>query len=56
MEEVYAAVFMNAIHYHVRSEDHVEKRAVYIAVGISMSEMFWACKWEKTKVPSSGSP
>ena len=37
MEEVYAAVFMDAIHYHVRSEGRIVKRAVYIALGIDMN-------------------
>ena len=30
LEEVYAVVFMDAIHYHVRSEGRIVKRAVYI--------------------------
>lgn len=29
LEEVYAVVFMDAIHYHVRSEGRIVKRAVY---------------------------
>ena len=37
LEEVYAVVFMDAIHYHVRSEGRIVKRAVYIALGIDMS-------------------
>ena len=37
LEEVYAVVFMNAIHYHVRSEGRIVKRAVYIALGIDMN-------------------
>lgn len=37
LEEVYAIVFMDAIHYHVRSEGRIVKRAVYIAIGIDMS-------------------
>ena len=37
LEEVYAVVFMDAIHYHVRSEGHIVKKAVYIAIGINMS-------------------
>ena len=32
----YAVVFMDAIHYHVRNEGRIVKRAVYIAVGIDM--------------------
>ena len=34
LESVYAAVFMDAIHYHVRSEGRIVKKAVYIALGI----------------------
>ena len=37
LEEVYAVVFMDAIHYHVQSEGRIVKRAVYIALGIDMS-------------------
>ena len=36
LESVYAAVFMDAIHYHVRSEGRIVKKAVYIALGIDM--------------------
>lgn len=36
LEEIYAVVFMDAIHYHVRSEGRIVKRAVYIALGIDM--------------------
>ena len=34
LEEIYAVVFMDAIHYHVRNEGRIVKRAVYIAIGI----------------------
>lgn len=37
LEEVYAVVFMDAIHYHVRSEGRIVKRALYIALGIDMN-------------------
>lgn len=36
LEAVYAVVFMDAIHYHVRSEGQVVKKAVYIAIGIDL--------------------
>ena len=36
LEEVYAIVFMDAIHFHVRSEGQIVKKAVYIAIGINM--------------------
>ena len=36
LEEVYAVVFMDAIHYHVRSEGQIIKKAVYIAIGIQL--------------------
>ena len=36
LEEIYAVVFMDAIHYHVRHEGRIVKRAVYIAIGIDM--------------------
>ena len=36
LEEIYAVVFMDAIHYHVRCEGRVVKRAVYIVLGIDM--------------------
>ncbi len=40
LEEVYAVVFMDAIHYHVRSEGRIVKRAVYIA-------LWYRHEWEK---------
>lgn len=37
LEGIYAVVFLDAIHYHVRSEGRIVKRAVYIVIGIDMS-------------------
>lgn len=37
LEELYAVVFLDAIHYHVRSEGQIVKKAVYIAIGINMA-------------------
>lgn len=58
LEGIYAVVFMDAIHYHVRSEGRIVKRAVYIALGIDMEgkRMYWGCMWGKMKAPGSGSP
>lgn len=39
LEEIYAVVFMDAIHFHVRSEGQIVKKAVYIAIGIRMDGM-----------------
>ncbi len=36
LESVYAVVFLDAIHYHVRSEGQIVKKAVYIAIGINL--------------------
>ena len=36
LEAVYAVVFLDAIHYHVRSEGQIIKKAVYIAIGIDL--------------------
>ena len=36
LESVYAVVFMDAIHYNVRSEGRIIKKAVYIAIGIDL--------------------
>jgi len=36
LESVYAVVFMDAIHYHVRSEGSIVKKAVYIALGVNL--------------------
>jgi transposase-like protein len=36
LEDTYAVVFLDAIHYHVRSEGQIVKKAVYIAIGISL--------------------
>ena len=34
LESIYAVVFLDAIHYHVRNEGQIMKKAVYIAIGI----------------------
>lgn len=36
LESVYAVVFMDAVHFHVRSEGQIVKKAVYIAIGVQM--------------------
>ena len=36
LEAVYAVVFLDAIHYPVRSEGQIVKKAVYIAIGIDL--------------------
>lgn len=36
LETIYAVVFLDAIHYHVRSEGQIVKKAVYIAIGINL--------------------
>ena len=37
LESIYAVVFMDAIHYHVRQEGSIVKKAVYIAIGIDLN-------------------
>lgn len=37
LEEVYAVVFLDAVHFHVRHEGRIVKRAVYVAIGIDMN-------------------
>jgi transposase-like protein len=36
LESVYAVVFMDAIHFHVRSDGQIVKKAVYIAIGVGL--------------------
>ena len=36
LESVYAVVFLDAFHYHVRSDGQVVKKAVCIAIGIDL--------------------
>jgi transposase-like protein len=36
LESVYAVVYMDAIHYHVRQDGRILKKAVYIAIGINL--------------------
>ena len=36
LEPIYPVVYLDAIHYHVRSEGQVVKKAVYIAIGIDL--------------------
>jgi transposase-like protein len=35
-ESVYAVVYLDAIHYHVRHEGRIVKKAVYIAIGVNL--------------------
>jgi len=36
LESVYAVVFLDAVHFHVRSEGQIVKKAVYVAIGLRM--------------------
>ena len=36
LESIYAVIFLDAIHYHVRSEGQIVKKAVYIAIGVNL--------------------
>ena len=36
LESIYAVVFLDAIHYHVRSEGQIVKKAVYITIGLDL--------------------
>ena len=36
VESIYAVVFLDAIHYHVRSEGQIVKKAVYITIGLDL--------------------
>lgn len=36
LESVYAVIFLDAIHYHVRDEGRIIKKAVYICMGVDM--------------------
>ena len=36
LEPIYAVVFLDAIHYNVRSEGQIVKKAVYIAIGVNL--------------------
>ena len=37
LEEVYAVVFMDAIHFHVRQDGRIVKKAVYVVIGYDMN-------------------
>ena len=39
LESIYAVVFMDAIHYHVRKEGSIVKKAVCIAIGVDLNGM-----------------
>ena len=36
LESLYGVVFMDAVHFHVRSEGQIVKKAVYVAIGLDM--------------------
>ncbi len=58
LESIYAVVFLDAIHYHVRSEGQIVKKAVYIAIGVNLDEKKTCsvCGSEKTKARNFGRP
>lgn len=37
LEDIYAVVYLDAIHFHVRSEGRIIKKAVYIALGLDLN-------------------
>jgi transposase-like protein len=43
LESIYAIMFMDAIHYHVRKEGSIIKKAVYIAIGIDLEGKKGSC-------------
>lgn len=48
LESIYAVVFLDAIHYHVRSEGQIVKKAVYIAIGINLDALdAFSERWDK---------
>ena len=52
LETVYAVVFMDAIHYHVRSEGRI---SISPSALIWMVEKkYWVCGLERMRAPSSG--
>ena len=58
LEPIYAVVFLDAIHFHARSEGQIMRKADYIAIGINLDVRkdvlgMWGVK---TRVPSSGQP
>lgn len=56
LEPVYAVVFLDAIHYHVRSEGRIVKKAVYTYWESTWkaTKTFSVCMSAKMKAPSSG--
>ena len=58
LESIYAVVFLDAIHYHVRSEGQIVKKAVYIAIGVNLDgrKDVLGCESAKMRAPSSGQP
>ena len=37
LEKIYAIVFMDAIHFHVRQDNQTIKKAVYVAIGVKLN-------------------
>ena len=54
LEKIYAVVFLDAIHYHVRSEGQVVKKAVYIAIGIDLDGRKDVLGMWRMRAPSTG--
>ena len=54
LESICTVIFLDAIHYHVRSEGQIVKKAVCIAIGIDLDAWkdvpgMWAGENESTK-------
>lgn len=56
LEPIYAVVFLDAIHYHVRCKGQVVKKAVYIDIGSMQMvvKTYWRCGLARTRLRSIG--
>ena len=57
LEEVYPIVFLDAIHYNVRENGAIVKKAVYLVIGYTTEwykEILGMWVWEKTKQANTG--
>ena len=58
LEELYVVIYLDAMVVSIREAQVVRKKAVYVAIGITLraSATAWGCGWKRPKAPASGPP
>jgi transposase-like protein len=56
LQQIYAMVFLDAIHFKVKQDGQIVNKAAYMSIGIDLDgqKMYWEFGLEKTSQPSFG--